>query len=169
VQRVLTRQHSRGSGAQVGGENSLAQCRTAVGATPQDSGCGEQSPWDSDLCGTKSRLDSRPLALPPPPPPKPPKQPRKKAPKRRAAPPKPPPKKRQRQEQRWEIDAIVEESGRWGGHSRWFLVRWAGYHPDWERLRVRGAVGSPVETWEPLRTMARTQALIDWDAAKEEA
>jgi hypothetical protein len=123
---------------------------------------------NSELCGTKSRLDSAPLALPPPPPPKPPRRTRGSAKKRPAAPPKPPPSKRQMAAKAWEIDSIVEESGRWGGSSRWLLVKWAGYQPDWEKYRIRGAVGSPVETWEPLRKVARTQALKDWDAAKQQ-
>lgn len=70
---------------------------------------------------------------------------------------------RKAKQQTFEVDCIVEEHGAWGGHTRWFIVRWMGYHPDWERARIpgRGAVGTPVETWEPLATMRRTVALKD--------
>ncbi len=119
---------------------------------------------DPQLCGGYTKTDTTPLpALPPQP--KPPKT--SKRSKRSSAPARAKTKsKLSRRHQRFEIESIQEESGRWGGHSRWFLVRWAGYQPDWEPYRVRGAPGTPVETWEPLRGVRATNALRDWEAAK---
>ena len=61
---------------------------------------------------------------------------------------------------RYEIDRIVEE--KMHRRSAWFLVRWAGYQPAWEAWRVHGAIGSPVETWEPFRMVKNTEALEAW-------
>ena len=46
--------------------------------------------------------------------------------------------------------------------SRGILVRWAGYHHTWEPWRVTGAVGDPVETWEPEVTVRNTEAPGWW-------
>ena len=52
------------------------------------------------------------------------------------------------------MEEILEETGRWGGVSRWFKARWAheGYQPWWEGWRnAGGEPGTPVLTWLPLR------------------
>lgn len=69
-----------------------------------------------------------------------------------------------------EIESILEERevrGKRGRVRREFRVRWRGYHASWEAWRISGAVGSPIETWEPHTNVESTQALIDWDAVKE--
>jgi hypothetical protein len=102
------------------------------GGCPRGDGSLAASPAASPPKARKARAKT----APPPPQPKPPKEP-----------------------SRWEVERIVEESGAWGGHKRWFLVEWKGYSPSWEKWRVQGEVGSPIATWEPLRRMSRTQAL----------
>ena len=119
---------------------------------------------DPNLCGQWAQT-----GFPPPPPLPPPQTPSKKRSKRSPSAGSkgmaPKPTKRPR---RFEVESIVEESGPWGGHRRWFMVKWAGYHASWEAWRIRGEPGTPLETWEPLRTVARTQALADWDRARAE-
>ena len=122
---------------------------------------------DPTLCGPHAKTD----ATPPPPPPPPPassksSKPRSQTKKAKAIakakkPTKPP--------THFEVDCITAESGAWGGSSRWFFVKWKGYHASWEAYRVRGEPGTPVETWEPLRTMRMTEALKAWDAATDAA
>lgn len=45
-----------------------------------------------------------------------------------------------------------------------YLVRWAGYLPEWEAWRIpgRGLPGDPVETWEPLSAVKNTEAYQQW-------
>lgn len=62
----------------------------------------------------------------------------------------------------FEVEAIVDERPSRGKAEVMFLVRWVGYHPSWEAWRVRGEVGSPVESWEPMSTMRNTEALQTW-------
>ena len=62
---------------------------------------------------------------------------------------------------RYEIDEILEE--KLTRRSRWFLVKWAGYHPSWEAWRVHGEVGTALETWEPLKGLLGTEALASWE------
>lgn len=46
-------------------------------------------------------------------------------------------------------------------------MKWAGYHPSWERWRVTGlgAPGEPLQTWEPLKNIRDSVALEQWRAA----
>ena len=56
-------------------------------------------------------------------------------------------KKARLTEKSYDVERIVEESGPWGGHSRWFAVQWAheGYEPSWEAWRNAGGLpGTPV-------------------------
>ena len=72
----------------------------------------------------------------------------------------------------WEVERIVEESGAWGGHKRWFVVEWAheNYTPSWEAWRnAGGAAGTPVLTWMPLKKVRRLQAFQAWEAARATA
>ena len=62
---------------------------------------------------------------------------------------------------RHEIDEILEE--KLTRRSRWFLVKWAGYHPSWEAWRVHGEVGTALETCEPLKGLLGTEALASWE------
>ena len=119
---------------------------------------------DQSLCGKYHRTGF--ADLPPPPPSSNSSRRSRKSSQRRSAttPPKPP--KQPKPQTHFEVERITEEAGRWGGHSRWFLVQWKGYHPSWEPYRARGEPGTPVETWEPLTVMRRTEALKAWDAAK---
>lgn len=68
------------------------------------------------------------------------------------------------QPNKWEVESILEERPR--GKNR-FRVRWKGYHPSWERWRVEGLgeAGDPLETWEPLKHLKQTEALIAWRAS----
>ena len=63
------------------------------------------------------------------------------------------------------IEAIVDERsvGR-GAKRREYRVRWRGYDPSWEAWRISGAVGTPIETWEPERGVRDTEALLEWRA-----
>lgn len=64
---------------------------------------------------------------------------------------------------KWDVSHIVEERG--AGHRREYLVEWAGYHPSWEAWRMNGpggAVGSPLQTWEPAQALRGTEALLIW-------
>jgi hypothetical protein len=74
---------------------------------------------------------------------------------------------RMAEQESYEVDCIVEERSSTGKAERWYLVRWAGYHPSWEAWRApgQGSVGDPVETWEPLATVRTTEALAAWKAA----
>ncbi|KAL3932350.1 MAG: hypothetical protein SGPRY_000741, partial [Prymnesium sp.] len=51
-----------------------------------------------------------------------------------------------------EIDAILAKEEETKTHWQRYLVRWAGYQPEWEAWRIpgRGSPGDPLETWEPL-------------------
>lgn len=70
----------------------------------------------------------------------------------------------------WEVSHVVEERGR--PQRREYLVEWAGYHPSWEAWRMNGpggAVGTPLQTWEPAKALAGTEALQRWLEAQESA
>ena len=72
-----------------------------------------------------------------------------------AALPRPPRERKTPPTPRYEIETILEtERGRGGCFVK---VRWSGYDPScsWEAWRISGAVGSPLETWEPLRLVCR--------------
>ena len=43
-------------------------------------------------------------------------------------------------------------------------MRWCGYDPSWEAERICGAVGTPIETWEPESGVEHTDALKEWRA-----
>ena len=91
-----------------------------------------------------------------------------------AAPPTRPPRaiaaspSQPRQRDRYEIDCILEVVRTQGKAKTWVLVRWAGYEPDWERWRIQGAVGTALETWEPISVVWRTEAWAAWCALQEE-
>ena len=108
------------------------------------------------------------LPLLPPPPPVAPKGKRKAAaePATKAA-------KKTKAVTHFDVARILEEAGKWGGHSRWFLVEWdhAGYTPSWEAWRSPGCgqPGSPVLQWLPLRSVSMTDAFKEWEAAKATA
>lgn len=70
-------------------------------------------------------------------------------------------RKRSRRADVFEVEEIRAQRG------NQCLVRWAGYHPSWEPWRVTGAVGDPVETWEAVATVRRTQAMLEWKGAAE--
>ena len=61
--------------------------------------------------------------------------------------------------QKWEVECIVAEKQTTGKTDCWYLVRWAGYDPSWEKWRCLGQVGDPIETWEPLSSVQHTEAL----------
>ena len=69
-----------------------------------------------------------------------------------------------RQMETFEVERIIEEKGM--GCRRRFLVRWAGYRPEWEPWRITGDVGDPIETWEPMSSLRNTEALLAWDTMK---
>ena len=66
------------------------------------------------------------------------------------------------------IDEILDERPSSGAAKTWYLVRWQGYDPSWESWRITGEVGSPVETWEPLCHVRRTEAFLRWTAESQE-
>lgn len=69
----------------------------------------------------------------------------------------------------FEIEEILAEEPPTRTHWRRYLVRWAGYRPEWEvwRLEGRGAPGDPIETWEPLAMVRHTEALERWILSKQ--
>lgn len=71
----------------------------------------------------------------------------------------------------YEIEEILMEEPPTKTHWRRYLVRWAGYQPQWEawRLEGRGRPGDPLETWEPLSVVRHTQALERWNAQRTSA
>lgn len=69
---------------------------------------------------------------------------------------------RQTQEETYPIECILDERKTMGKARAWFLVRWEGYEPEWERWRIHGSVGEPLETWEPLAVVRNTEALQAW-------
>ena len=77
-------------------------------------------------------------------------------------------RKRAHAEQFFDVEKILEEKTM--GKSSMYLVRWAGYEPEWEvhRLDGHGHPGDPVETWEPWSTMKHTQAMQEWEEANEQ-
>ena len=89
------------------------------------------------------------------------------------APPVPPEQRRQSrrlalphtESRHYEIDCILDERATTGKAKAWALVRWAGYHPSWEAWRIRGEVGTPLETWEPRQKIMRTTAWAAWRLA----
>lgn len=66
-----------------------------------------------------------------------------------------------------EAECILEESPTAGAAGTWFKVRWANYHPSHEAWRKWGAVGTPIETWEPARNIKGTQVWLNWLAQGE--
>eukprot|EP00965_Chrysotila_dentata_P072850 2407962-Pleurochrysis_carterae.AAC.1 len=70
---------------------------------------------------------------------------------------------------RYQIECILEEAKTAGKAKVWYLVRWEGYNPSWEAWRIRGDVGSPLETWEPRSHLLGTEAWDNWLAAKKAA
>ena len=62
--------------------------------------------------------------------------------------------------ERFEVEVILDEKR--VGKSRYFLVQWEGYAPDWEAWRISGNVGEPVTSWEPERNLHCTRALHSW-------
>ena len=62
----------------------------------------------------------------------------------------------------YEVEEILREVKTAGAARSWLLVRWNGYDPTWEAWRISGEVGSPICTWEPLRSVARTEAYSRW-------
>ena len=60
------------------------------------------------------------------------------------------------------VESIIDEKEGMDGHRR-FLVRWAGYRPEWEPWRITRDVGDPIETWEPMSSLRGTEALLAWD------
>ena len=64
-----------------------------------------------------------------------------------------------------EVDCVLEERKTMGKAGGWFLVRWAGYHPSWEKYRIHGNVGSQLETWEPLKNVRHCTELAIFRAA----
>jgi hypothetical protein len=73
-----------------------------------------------------------------------------------------------------QAECILEERPTANAAGKWFKVRWANYHPSHEAWRKWGAVGTPIETWEPARNIKGTQVWLDWlaqadaDAVMEE-
>ena len=70
--------------------------------------------------------------------------------------------KRQAGPSHFEVEKIVDEKPSTGRAGRWYLVRWAGYHPTWEPWRINGEIGDLVETWEPEATVRNTEAMVAW-------
>jgi hypothetical protein len=60
------------------------------------------------------------------------------------------------------VSHIVKEVKSTGKAKIYFLVEWEGYHPSFERHRISGLVGDPVQTWETLSVMKHTEALVAW-------
>ena len=68
----------------------------------------------------------------------------------------------------FDIDRILAERKVNGKDRMRYLVRWTGYDSTWEEYR-KGQMppasqepGTPLETWEPLRLVVRTEALQEW-------
>lgn len=62
-----------------------------------------------------------------------------------------------RERESFEVESIVSQKG------RYYLVRWAGYHPTWEPWRIQGDVGTAIETWEPWEKLKETEAMREWN------
>ena len=62
------------------------------------------------------------------------------------------------------IKAIKQEVASTGKAKAYFLVEWEGYHPSWEKWRVTGRVGDPLETWEALGVVRGSIAFEQWRA-----
>ena len=67
--------------------------------------------------------------------------------------------KRKRAARSYDVDVILEES------DECYLVRWEGYRPSWERYRISGSKGDPLETWEPKINLEGSIALLRWEGA----
>ena len=65
----------------------------------------------------------------------------------------------------YDVDSLVSVEERPTG--RWYLVRWAGYRPEWEAERITGSVGDPVETWEPRHALIGLPSLWEWEEAED--
>ena len=66
----------------------------------------------------------------------------------------------------FEIERIVSEKKVSSKAKVLYLVRWAGYDPSWEALRISGNLGDQIETWEPRCLLQNTEALQLWKAAR---
>ena len=64
-----------------------------------------------------------------------------------------------------EVDCKLEERKTAGRAGSWVLVRWAGYHPSWEEYRIHDHVGTPLETWEPLKNVRHCTELAKFRAS----
>ena len=62
----------------------------------------------------------------------------------------------------WNVSRIIEERSSTGKAKVHFLVEWVGYHPTWERYRINGVVGDPIQTWEVLKAIRYTEAFYHW-------
>ena len=51
----------------------------------------------------------------------------------------------------------------WRSRSMVPVVRWEGYHHSWEQWRIRGLVGTALETWEPRRNVLHSLAREMWE------
>lgn len=69
---------------------------------------------------------------------------------------------------RYEVEAIIAEEPATKTNWERYLVRWAGYSPEWEAWRIpgRGLPGDPVETWEPFSAVRNTEAFHRWKLAQ---
>ena len=68
----------------------------------------------------------------------------------------------------YDIEEILREVKTTGAAQAWFLVRWSGCDPTWEAWRIYGEAGSPIDTWEPLKTVRWTEAYAHWQSAKRQ-
>ena len=69
----------------------------------------------------------------------------------------------------FEVEQILAEEPTTGAARCYYLVQWQGYDESWEAWRISGEVGEPVQTWEPLKHVRRTEAFKKWQRAKQEA
>ena len=72
-------------------------------------------------------------------------------------------RKKPRHEHYFNVERIIAE--RQTGRLKEYLVRWEGYEPEWEAMRMEGhgQVGDPVDTWEPWTSLRNTEALLAWE------
>jgi hypothetical protein len=64
-----------------------------------------------------------------------------------------------------EVDCILKKVKSTGKAGAWYLVRWAGYEPEWEAVRIHGKVGTPLETWEPEKNLRNCSELAVFHAS----
>ena len=121
---------------------------------------------DASLCGPHTLAQTPPLSQAPPPPEKPSHR------KRQAEQQQQPPPKRPRVEI-FQVEEIIAEEP--PSREVWhrYLVRWAGYRPEWETWRIpgRGEPGSPIESWETATRVSKyyKKALAAWEAQQQPA